>query len=373
MMDLSGASLQVLLTVHTNLRNGLSRVAETLDDGTFHVVGAHGEASPAQFGQLILILLREINAELYRRTEALMPTLTITRGLPACGKTTWARAWVARDPTHRARVNRDDLRAMVHDGVWLGQDTEKQIVAGRDATIRALLRRGVDVVCDDTNLPQRTARDLRRLAVVAGAEFLVVDLSDVPVGECVRRDAVRDRPVGESVIRDMWNRHVRGRPRPLPLADEPQDGGDQPVPYVPPPGAPSAVLVDVDGTVALMAARSPYDETRVREDRPNLPVIAVVNALYDAGHAVVFCSGRTEGCRVETERWLCEHVMAPVTALHMRAVGDTRRDAIVKLELFDRHIRDAYRVVCVLDDRDQVVEMWRALGLTALQVAPGDF
>lgn len=39
-----------------------------------------------------------------------MNTLTITRGLPGSGKSTWAKAWTAADPTCRARVNRDDLR-----------------------------------------------------------------------------------------------------------------------------------------------------------------------------------------------------------------------------------------------------------------------
>ena len=146
------------------------------------------------------------------------------------------------------------------------------------------------------------------------------------------------------------------------------------VPYAPPEGAPTAVLVDIDGTTALMVARSPFDETRVHEDRPNMPVIEVVRAMHDAGHLIVFCSGRTEGCRGATEKWLREHVDVPYcAALHMRPVGDTRKDAIVKAEIFDREIRHKYRVVCVLDDRDQVVQMWRSLGLTVLQVAPGDF
>lgn len=42
-------------------------------------------------------------------------------------------------------------------------------------------------------------------------------------------------------------------------------------------------------------------------------------------------------------------------------------------ELFDRHARDEYRVLVVLDDRKQVVDMWRSLGLTCLQVAEGNF
>lgn len=134
-----------------------------------------------------------------------------------------------------------------------------------------------------------------------------------------------------------------------------------------------AVMVDIDGTVAIRCDRSPYDETRVGEDQPNTPVLAVVRALYLDGHAVIFCSGRTESCRAQTEKWLTGHFGWPWAALWMRRVGDQRKDAVIKREIYDRHINGKYDVTCVLDDRNQVVSMWRDLGLTVLQVAPGDF
>jgi len=57
----------------------------------------------------------------------------------------------------------------------------------------------------------------------------------------------------------------------------------------------------------------------------------------------------------------------------MRKTGDSRKDSIVKREIFEEHIKGKYRIQFVLDDRNQVVEMWRQLGLTCLQVAEGDF
>ncbi|HWB37111.1 MAG TPA: AAA family ATPase [Rugosimonospora sp.] len=302
-----------------------------------------------------------------------MPALIITRGLPASGKSTRARAWVAESPATRARINRDDLRAQLHDSAYHGQDTERQITAARDAAISALLRRGVDVVCDETALPQRAVRDIARLGRLAGAEVVVWDMTDVPVDVCVERDAARPKPVGEGVIRDMHARFIAGKKYPLPMPDDQESADSVTAPYVAPAGAPKAVMVDVDGTVALMGTRSAYDETRVHEDRPNLSVIAAVRAMHAAGHAVIFCSGRTEGCREATEKWLTEHVAVPVAGLHMRAVGDMRKDSIVKAELFDAHIRYAYDVTAVFDDRQQVVDGWRALGLTVFQVAPGNF
>ena len=304
--------------------------------------------------------------------------LIITRGLPGSGKTTWARAWVAEDPQRRARVNRDDVRAMLHDSVFVRQSasepgTERAVQAARDATITALLKRGIDVVCDDTNLPSRVARDLRRLAVVVGADFEVVDLTDVPLEECLRRNALREgrARVPDERVQDMHARYIAGRSHPLPIPDEPAELAGRR--YEPKPGTPKAIMVDIDGTVALMGSRSPYDETRVHEDWPNAPVITAVRAMWTAGYTVVFCSGRTEEARAATEAWLREHVDVPYAALHMRQTGDHRRDSIVKLEIFDAHIRDVYDIVAVFDDRAHVVAAWRSIGLTVFAVAEGDF
>lgn len=302
-----------------------------------------------------------------------MIELIITRGLPGSGKTYYASKWVAEDPSTRACVNRDDLRSMIHDGAWIKGVTEPRIIAARDAVIFALLKRGVSVICSDTNLPQRTVRDLAQLAKRAGVELRVADFTHVPVETCIERDAKRDRTVGEQVIRDMHMRYLNGRDLPLPLPGDVENESAGVIRYEAKPGTPRAILVDIDGTVALMGDRSPYDESCVDKDEPNEPVIRVVRALWKAGHAVVVMSGRTEGCRDATVDWLEWHLGVPFAGPFMRAVGDQRKDSIVKGELFDAHVRDAYDVACVLDDRAQVVAMWRSLGLTVLQVADGDF
>lgn len=302
-----------------------------------------------------------------------MTTLIATRGLPACGKTTMARAWVDEDPVHRARVNRDDFRSMCHDGAFVKGGTERSIIAARDATIRTLLRKGVDVFCDDTNLPNRSIRDLRKIALLAGAEFEVRDLTDVPVDACLERDAKRGGKVGPDVIIDLHQRFIKGKDHPLPIPDEHAAPGDNFNVYKPKPDAPSAIMVDIDGTVAIMCGRSPYDETRVHEDSPNTPVIEAVEAMYHRGYEVVFMSARTAGCYDATEEWLREHVGIDFSGLHMRAEGDMRKDSVVKAELFDRHVRDHWNIAAVFDDRRQVVDMWRAMGLTVFHVAEGDF
>src|SRR5690349_9542591 len=298
-----------------------------------------------------------------------MTRLLITRGLPASGKTTFAR----KLQPQVVRVNRDDLRRMLHGERLFTQRAEAQVTQAQRAAVEALLRAHADVIVDDTNLRAKTVREWAELAARHGATFEVHDFTDVPLEECLRRDAERpeDVRVGEAGIRRMHDRYLAGRNLPLPVPFvEPGGPG---VVYRPDPELPEAVLVDIDGTVALMTGRSPYDWSRVGEDAPNPAVIAAVRAMHAAGNAIVFCSGRDAECREETEAWLELFVGVPYEALFMRPAGDSRKDSIVKREIFDQQIRDRWRVVGVFDDRQQVVRMWRALGLTVFQVAEGDF
>jgi predicted kinase len=297
--------------------------------------------------------------------------LLITRGLPGSGKSTFACEWVAEDPGHRAEVNRDHLRLMMHGGF---ANAETQVTAARDAAIRALLERGVSVISSDTNLPQRTARDLARIGRLAGAEVKVIDLTNVDIDTCHARNSQRtEGRVPDHVIEDMYARYIKGMAYPLPFPeDDESKGKPNPVEYV--PGLPFAVVVDIDGTVALKGDRNPFDESRVHEDRPNRPVIDAVHAAYLAGDSVIFLSGRTDKARAATIDWLNEHVGVPFVDLYMRKAGDSRKDSIVKRELFDTHVRGRFNISYVFDDLIAVVKMWREeLGLTCLQVAPGNF
>ncbi|HMH92360.1 MAG TPA: hypothetical protein VK586_14900 [Streptosporangiaceae bacterium] len=135
---------------------------------------------------------------------------------------------------------------------------------------------------------------------------------------------------------------------------------------------PKAWIVDIDGTVALRGDRSPYDWSRVGEDKPNEPVLAVVRALIGAGHRIIFVSGRMEECRFATIAWLNRHRIDAVH-LHMRPDGDYTPDDKLKCAIYEREIRDFYEITGVIDDRARVVAMWRSLGLTCFAVAEGNF
>lgn len=302
-----------------------------------------------------------------------MSTLVLTRGLPASGKTTWARAWVAEAPERRARVNRDDLRAQLFGafhGLTFAQ--EAAVTEASRASVLALLKTGRDVVADDMNLRPKYVREWRRFVASHGHDLETVELP-VEVDVAIGRDAQRDRQVGAEAIRAIAGKFTR-RGALLSVPDDAPEAGVERVAYVAPEGAPVAVVVDIDGTLALHNGRSPYDLHLCGDDLPNAPVVEAVRHARAGGAGIVFCSGREDSAREDTEAWLRRHVARiDEEPLLMRAADDKRRDSIVKRELFDRHIRDHYAVAYVLDDRNQVVEMWRSLGLTVLQVAEGDF
>lgn len=319
-----------------------------------------------------------------------MATLTMTIGLPASGKSTWAVAAVLAVPAgEMVRITKDQLRSMLHADRHHRRN-ERQIVTARDVLASRYLRDGINVIVDDTNLNPVHEVALRALALDCGAEFQIQDFRHVPLAECVRRDARRSNPVGARVIHSMFDQFMSTVPAPddlqpsrasrgsagLPATEQqPTDDTVRSTPdhYVGDASLPLAVIVDIDGTLAHMRGRSPYEWTRVGEDTPNAPVVDLVRSYARSGATIVYLSGRDASCLDLTRAWLDEHVGVP-GELFMRAAGDYRKDSIVKRELFDDHLRNRYRIHVVLDDRDQVVAMWRnELGLTCFQVAPGNF
>lgn len=302
--------------------------------------------------------------------------LIVLRGVPASGKSTWAAEFVAADPSKRARVSRDGFRAMLagDDSASTGP-FESEVTVMQEQAVTSMLQAGHTVVLDDTNIPAKRVRSWLGLAERLGASWDVKEF-EVPLDECLRRNAARARVVPEEVVRDMHaklSKSLKGGNRnwsPLHPKSGAKPAG---APYQGTPDAAAAVLVDIDGTVALMDGRSPFDWSRVGEDLVNQPVVDYVRMLHDQGFRIVFLSGRSDECRRDTEQWLAEHVGVPYARLFMRAAGDYRKDSFVKLDLFDKHVRDNWDVHSVVDDRAQVVEMWRSLGLTVLQVAEGDF
>lgn len=278
--------------------------------------------------------------------------LLLLKGLPASGKTTFAKDLVRNDGNW-IRVNKDDLRNMLHGGKWSGKH-ERRIVQLERQLVEEALKDGKNVVIDDTNFNLAHERRYREIAKQYNADFEIKEFN-TPLEECIKRDNARPNGVGETVIRRMYNQYLK----------------PEPAKYTPDPMLQPAIVCDIDGTLAHMHDRSPYDWSKVGNDMVDIPIAWLTSILFRSV-SVILVSGRDASCRKETQDWLAKNGIC-YTKLIMRKEGDNRPDEVVKEEIFNEHIRGNYNVRFVLDDRNKVVDMWRQLGLKCLQVAEGDF
>jgi hypothetical protein len=107
-------------------------------------------------------------------------------------------------------------------------------------------------------------------------------------------------------------------------------------------------------------------------DQPNVPVIEMAKTLKAQGHSVVIFSGRDAISRKETIAWLNQFGV-PFDVLKMRPEGSFTPDDVLKQDWLDQLFPDKSDILCIFDDRDKVVKMWRSNGIACFQVAPGDF
>lgn len=288
-----------------------------------------------------------------RQKTQVNPKLLALKGLPGSGKTTFAKelvddGWI--------RVNKDDLRAMLHNSHF-SKNNEAFILSLRDEIIIRGLVNGKNVVVDDTNLDPKHAVQFESIASGFLADYSE-KFFDTPVEECIKRNSFRKDPVPEKVIWDMYHRYLQPPTTQIPVEEDDRE---------------EAIIVDVDGTLAhIVNGRSPYDASRAMEDELDDAVSVITAMAYQNGYKVIILTGRSAEHKQVTIDWLEENGV-PYDEIYTRESGDNTKDAIVKRDLYRRHVEPKYRVKFVLDDRNQVVDMWRSLGLKCLQVQPGDF
>lgn len=146
------------------------------------------------------------------------------------------------------------------------------------------------------------------------------------------------------------------------------------------------VIFDLDGTLALIDERRAlagkaggkinwkvfFEPTNIRLDKPNVPVIEMAKVLKAQGHSVVIFSGRDSISRTETIDWLNKFGV-PFDVLKMRPEGSHTPDDVLKKIWLDKLFPNKEDVLCVFDDRNKVVKMWREIGISCFQVAEGNF
>jgi len=153
----------------------------------------------------------------------------------------------------------------------------------------------------------------------------------------------------------------------------------------------SWIIFDLDGTLAdienrrKLAVKSDgkmdwdifFAPALVETDEPKESVIVMARVLSTAGHKIAILSGRSKATKQVTTEWLRFHGV-PFDVLKLRPTSHPWKfmpDDKLKQGWLDDLWPDDKKdnIVCVFDDRDKVVKMWRENGLDCFQVAPGDF
>ena len=295
-----------------------------------------------------------------------MNKIIMLRGLPAPGKSTYAKQLVADNPNQYKRINRDGLRKMFSEDS--NPKNEKFLLRVRDQLILQALEEGYDVVVDDLNLSPKNEARIRNL-IGKKAEIEIIDhFLSVSLDELIDRNSKREDQVPEKVIRDLYAQFVDGDYKPEART---KTVDREYIPYD--NSLKDAVIFDIDGTLALMNGRSPFDWQRVGEDLPNEPVVRICKEYINSDVSVFIVSGRDGECREQTENWLRTYGLDGYDALYMRPAANQEKDSIIKERIYRENFEGQYNILAVFDDRNQTVEKWRELGLLCLQVAPGNF
>ena len=146
------------------------------------------------------------------------------------------------------------------------------------------------------------------------------------------------------------------------------------------------VIFDLDGTLALIDDRRVFstkdngkidwdkffDPTNIKMDMPNVPVITMAQTLKAQGFNIAIFSGRSSGTKNATIDWLNQFDV-PFDSLTMRPLGSFTPDDILKSDWFSAKFPNKSDVLCIFDDRNKVVKMWRDKGIVCMHVADGDF
>lgn len=237
---------------------------------------------------------------------------------------------------------------------------------------------GENVVVDRMNFNKAQRNRYLSLAKQHGYETEIVVIHE-SYETCLRRcldrkdhETIKDEANAKSALSFFFCKYER-------VTD---DEADRVTRLWPEGDKPKAVWSDLDGTLCDVFHRRHFVRGKDKKDWPgffkemvndtvNWPVMNTLHK-FSTTYSIVYCSGRPDNWRKETEKWL-KDMAAPNGLLFMRPRNDSRRDDIVKEILLDYEVLTRYSIEFCMDDRDQVVKMLRGRGLTVFQVAEGDF
>lgn len=300
------------------------------------------------------------------------PKLLILVGAPGAGKSTFTK-YLLRTEDNWFRVNRDDFRMMQFSGSNMEVDQEKLLSKVINAAIHQLLSQKCNVVIDATHTQKRYLDAF--VNEFGGKADISFKVFDIPLEELQARVDERYERTGKHIPKSVLKKQYGS----LQKLIEKYDFSERKMTKVKvkyteqSEQLPKSIICDLDGTLALMNGRNPFDGSRCDEDLPNPPVVNLVKQYHKLGYRILLLSGRSDAYKPQTIKWLDMHDIS-YDMLVMRQEGDYRKDSVVKEEFYRENIENKFFVEVVLDDRNQVVDLWRqTLGLACFQVNYGDF
>lgn len=299
-----------------------------------------------------------------------MLEVIILKGLPASGKSTWAKDFI-QGKNNWVIVSRDSIREST--GEYWVPSREDYITDVEESSVLMALKNNLNVIIDATNLNDERNKKWDRIIDVVryGKEINISYKSfDISIEEAIERDSKRERSVGKKVILNMARKYLPEEYKAY-FTDKrilnPRKND---------PNKQDCIICDLDGTLCLHNGRSPFDYSKVSTDIPNSDLISLLNIL-SIKYTILFVSGRegTFECRKDSMEWVSNNYGFPVDSSHFffREEGDMRPDDIVKEEIYTNYIEPEYNAVAVFDDRNKVVDMWRKHNLLTCQVNYGEF
>jgi predicted kinase len=305
-----------------------------------------------------------------------MKKIIITTGISGSGKSTFAHNEWLKKPLETVVINRDSIRNLLFSFTdetiseyYKRADLtklEKIVTKYEDTLINEALCEDKTVIVDATHLKKEFLERFKYWNVSIEYKYF-----DISIEDAIERDSKRNRSVGAGIIKRQYNQYIELQRQGIPLLDF------KPLVFKNDNKLPDCWVFDIDNTIAHKGNRNPFDWKNVGEDTLDEAVSKLFFLInrdeYYVPDKIIFCSGRDEICRKDTEEWLKYHLGKYNNyTLLMRKAGDSRPDWIVKQELWEEIATENY-IVALIDDRNQVCMRARALGLKVFQVEYGNF
>ena len=298
--------------------------------------------------------------------------LEILVGVSGSGKSTYAKKEFNKDVDNVLIVNRDSIRNLlfgysdenIHEYYKRSDlnSLEKKVTAFEDTMIYEGIEMGKHIIVDATHL---NINYLKRFSYWNTPTYVTI-FNTEDIKTCFERDEKRTRKVGRDVISNQYKKFKKlinsGEFLNLKF-DKEYLGNSVKNKHV--------IVFDIDGTLSEKGGRNPFNEKDVLQDEVHSSIVHMLQMYFNSGNEVIVCTGRTEGCRKDTEQWFRINV-GFVPKMYMRNVGDVRPDWQVKTEMWNEICKDRY-ISLLVDDRNQVVRRARMLGLKVAQVEHGNF